>query len=86
MKNLNGSSVEEERKDAELIYMKNAYEVYIRENKIEVKLELNDENLMKHMMENHPRWYELVEVHGNPIDMVSLKKDAKNIASTSAKI
>jgi len=53
--------------------MKKAYEEYIRENKIEVKLELNDENLMKHMMEVHPRWYELVEVHGNPIDMVSLK-------------
>ncbi|CDW74583.1 UNKNOWN [Stylonychia lemnae] len=87
LKNLNGSAIEEgERKDAEIIYMKKSYEDYIRENKIEVKLELNDENLMKHMMENQPRWYELVEIYGNPIDMVSLKQDAKNIASTSAKI
>ncbi len=66
--------------------MKKAYEDYIRENLIEIKLELEDENLMRHMMESHPRWYELVEIHGNPIDMVSLKRDGKNIASASAKI
>ena len=38
------------------------------------------------MNENHPRWYELVEVHGSPLDMVSLKQEGTNIASTSAKI
>ena len=66
--------------------MKKAYEEYIRENKIEVKLELNDDKLMRHMNDNHPRWYELAEIYGNPIDMVSLKQDGKNIASSSAKI
>lgn len=87
LRNLNGSAIEEgERKDAEIIYMRKAYEDYIRENKIETKLELNDENLLKHMNENHPRWYELVEIHGNPIDTVSLKQEGKNISSSSAKI
>jgi len=66
--------------------MKKSYEEYIRENKIETKIELDDENLMKHMTENHARWYELVEIHGNPMDMVSFKKEGTNIASTSAKI
>ena len=38
------------------------------------------------MLENHPRWYELVEVYGSPLDIVSLKKEGTNIASTSAKL
>lgn len=38
------------------------------------------------MMARHPRWYELVEMYGNPIDMVNLKQEGTNIASTSAKI
>ena len=47
LRNLNGSSVEEgERKDAELVYAKKAYEEYIRANKIERKLELTDAGLM----------------------------------------
>lgn len=87
LRNLNGSSIEEgERKDAEIIYMRKAYEEYIRENKIETKLELENEALLKHMNEQHPRWYELVEIHGNPIDTVSLKQEGKNISSSSAKI
>ena len=58
LKNLNGSAIEEgERKDAEIIYMRKVYEEYIREQKIEHKLELNDEALMRFMDENHPRWY-----------------------------
>ena len=38
------------------------------------------------MVANHPRWYELVEIYGSPMDMVNLKQDKVNIASTSAKI
>lgn len=53
--------------------MRKAYEDYIRENKIEVKLELENEGLARYMNDNHPRWYELVEIHGSPIDTVSLK-------------
>lgn len=87
LRNLNGSSIEEgERKDAEIVYMKKAYEDYIREHMIEVKLELDDEKLMQHMTEWHQRWYELVEIYGSPIDIVSLKKEGTNIASSSAKI
>lgn len=41
---------------------------------------------MKHMMEFHQRWYELVEIYGNPMDMVSLKQEGTNIKSTSAKL
>ncbi len=54
LRNLNGSAIEEgERKDAEIIYMKKAYEDYIREHSIEVKLELDDAQLMAHMTEWH---------------------------------
>lgn len=50
MKNLNGSAIEEgERKDAEIIYMRKVYEEFIRENKIEEKLELEDERLLRFM-------------------------------------
>lgn len=38
------------------------------------------------MNENHPRFYELVEVYGSPVEIVSLKKEGTNIASTSAKL
>ena len=41
MKNLNGSAIEEgERKDAELNYLKKAYEQYLRDSKIESIVEL----------------------------------------------
>lgn len=38
------------------------------------------------MNEFNPRWYELVEVYGNPQDSVSLKQEQNNISSTSAKL
>ncbi len=38
------------------------------------------------MNEYHPRWYELVEIYGSPLDIVTLKKEGTNIASTSAKL
>ncbi len=41
---------------------------------------------MKHMNEQHPRWYELVETYGSPLEIASLKKENTNIASTTAKI
>jgi hypothetical protein len=49
-------------------------------------VELTDETLMTHMNTVHPRWYELVEIYGSPLDIVSLKKEGTNIASTSAKL
>jgi Ubiquitin-like domain len=87
LKSVNGSEVEiGERKDAELHYLKSSYVEYIQANKLDKRVELTDEGLMKHMNENHPRWYELVETYGSPLDIVSLKKEGTNIASTSAKI
>jgi hypothetical protein len=38
------------------------------------------------MIERHPRWYELVETHGSPLEIASLKKEGTNIASTSTKV
>ncbi len=87
MKNINGSEIDiGERKDAELHYLKSSYVDYIQSNQLEQRVELTDEGLMKHMNERHPRWYQLVEMYGSPLDIVSLKKEGTNIASTSAKI
>ena len=40
------------------------------------------------MTENHPRWYELVGIHGSPLELVNYKKDVMNskISSNSAKV
>ena len=72
---MNGSIVEEgERKDAEILYTKRAYEEFLKENKLDKKVEnLQDEKLSNFMMANHPRWYELVEKYGSPLEMVNLK-------------
>jgi hypothetical protein len=88
LKNVNGSEVEMgERRDAELHYLKRSYEEYLQANGFTTKVELLDEALMKHMNDTHPRWYELVEVYGSPLEIgVTLKKEGTNIASTSAKI
>jgi len=88
LKNVNGSEVElGERRDAELHYLKRSYEEYLQARGITTKVELTDEGLMKHMNEVHPRFYELVEIYGSPLEIgVTLKKEGTNIASTSAKI
>ncbi len=68
-------------------YLKRSYEEYLQARGITTKVELTDEDLMKHMNEVHPRWYELVEIYGSPLEIgVTLKKEGTNIASTSAKI
>ena len=87
MKNVNGSEIESgERRDAELHYLKKTYEDYIQMNKLTQRVELTDETLMTYMNQYHPRWYELVEIYGSPLEIVSLKKEGTNIASTSAKL
>lgn len=87
LKNLNGSEIElGERKDAELHYLKKTYEDYIRSNKIEIKLDLEDPALSDFMLTHHPRFYEFVELYGSPADMVTMKQEGTNIASTSAKV
>ena len=87
LKSVNGSEIEPgERRDAELHYLKRTYEDYVQGKKLEQRVELTDETLMTYMNEVNPRWYELVETYGSPLDMISLKKEGTNIASTSAKL
>lgn len=75
LKNINGSLVEEgERKDSEVHYLKSSYEEFLKVNNLDKKVEnLEDPLLTKYMNEFHPRWYELVEKHGSPLEMVNLK-------------
>ena len=47
---------------------------------------LEDEYLSAYMAAEHPRFYQLAERFGSPLDMVSTLKEASNIASTSAKV
>lgn len=88
LKNVNGSEIHtRERIDAELHYLKRSYEEYLQARGLTTKVELTDEALMQHMNQVHPRWYELVEIYGSPLEIgVTLKKEGTNIASTSAKI
>lgn len=87
LKKYNGTKIEEyERKDFEIYYMKNAFETYLREVlKVEKEedrtvMDIEDPEISKYMLENHPRFYQLVEMYGSPIEMVNLKKEVKNIA------
>ena len=87
LNNLNGSEVDTgERKNAEIFYLKKCYEDYIREHKITHKLDMADPQLQQFMLNTHPRWYELAEQYSFSPDMVSLKPEGTNIASTSAKV
>lgn len=88
MNSLNGSEVTfAERKDCEVLYTKRAYEEFLRHHNLEEKVEdLQDPRLQAYMNEEHPRWYELVETYGSPLEMVNLKKEGGNIATTSAKV
>lgn len=74
-----------ERKDCEVYYMKQVYNEYIKEvGKAET---LEDEKLLKYMMEKHPRWYELAEIYGSPIDELnSVKQKGKSIKSNAMKV
>lgn len=67
-------------------YLKRSYEEYLQEHNIQIRVELDNEHLVKYMLERHPRWYELVETHGSPLETASLKKEGTNIASTSTKV
>lgn len=76
----NGTKIEEyERKDFELFYLKIAYESYLRDvlkckDEKDVKISsLDDEGLQAFVAEFHPRFYQLVQIYGSPMDMVNLK-------------
>ena len=74
-----------EKKDCELFYMKKTYQEFIKNvGKVD---ELDSPKLIEYMSIYHPRWYELVEMFGNPIEELnSIKIKAKDIKSNSFKI
>ena len=82
VKRLNGSAIRDvDRKDAELFYIKRAYEEYLvlkkqKEEEKEPAEEDKNSEMVKFMKEEHPRWDELVEIYGNPAKMLNEKKDA----------
>ena len=48
---------------------------------------LEDERLLSYMSDKHPRWYELVEKYGNPIEELNSNKEVgKDIKSNSIKV
>lgn len=47
---------------------------------------LEDEALTNYMISEHPRFYQLVEKFGNPLEMVSKQKEGTNISNSSAKV
>jgi hypothetical protein len=95
LKKYNGTKIEEwERKDFEIYYMKSAYETYLREIlKVEKEEDRKvtdihdvDSDLSKYMEEFHPRFYQLVQIYGSPVDLVNLKQEVKSISGGAAKI
>ena len=47
---------------------------------------LDDPRLIDFMQNAHPRWYQLVELHGNPLGTVKLQPDKHTIATQSARV
>jgi hypothetical protein len=45
-----------------------------------------EEKFANFMEANHPRFYELVEIYGSPVDLVDMKKVGSNLTSMSAKV
>jgi hypothetical protein len=78
----NGTTIEHsERKDHEIYYMNDAYRQFLQVMEDQSKKDgtelvpvtgLEDDRLGQFMLQNHPRWYELVEKHGNPINVIRL--------------
>mmetsp|Transcript_34328 Transcript_34328/g.39669 ORF Transcript_34328/g.39669 Transcript_34328/m.39669 type:complete len:135 (-) Transcript_34328:9-413(-) len=49
---------------------------------------IEDSRLTEYMMKHHPRWYEIVEKYGSPIDIINYQKEevVSNIKSTSVSV
>jgi len=66
--------------------MKQSYKDYLAlTNQVSVNC-LEDAQLSAYMWKEHPRFYELVEKFGNPLEMVSAQKEGTNINNSSAKV
>ena len=87
LKKFNGTQIEDyERKDFELFYLKITLETYLKEvlqvtdEKDRVLKTIEDEAFAAYVNEYHPRFYQLVQKYGSPIDLVNLKAEGKNIS------
>ena len=49
---------------------------------------IDDPRLADFMNKHHPRWYELIEIHGSPIELVNSQKlsHQENIKSSSVNV
>lgn len=91
VRTFNGTPIEDYgRKDHEVSYCNEAlrecllhYDTATEEIKIE---KLEDPRLSEFMNQRHPRWYALVEMHGNPLGTIKLKNEKHNIATSSARV
>jgi hypothetical protein len=84
---LNGTVFSEaERRDCELYYLKQSFKDYLKisgQSQIE---SLENEGLCAYIQAEHPRWFQLVEKLGNPLETVSIQKEGTNISNSSAKV
>lgn len=85
LKRYNGGEINEvERRDAELYYMKNSYQVFVDTFKINDKeMNIDHPQLLEYMNQGHPRFFQLVQVYGSPIGQIRETKKA-NIKNESA--
>lgn len=84
---LNGTVfTENERRDCELFYLKQSFKDYLKDKSLVSISNLEDESLRAYMNELHPRWFQLVEKFGSPLDTVSIQKEGTNIQNSTAKV
>jgi hypothetical protein len=87
MNTLNGTRFEQpERRDCELFYMKQVYKDFLAMTNQTSIPSVEIPELAAFTSMNHPRFYELVEKFGSPVDMVSLQKEGTNISNSTAKV
>lgn len=77
---------EAERRDCELYYLKQSFKDYLKISNQSQVLSLEDEGLRAYIQSEHPRWFQLAEKLGNPLETVSIQKEGTNIGNSSAKV
>ena len=94
VRTFNGTPIEDNhRKDHEIGYLNESLRECLKHYQQlagiveEVKIEeLDDPRLSDFMLNFHPRWYQLAEVHGNPLGTIKLQNEKHNIATSSARV
>jgi len=94
VRTFNGAPIEDiDRKDNETVYVNDCLRKCLLFYKTQAApseevadfTELDDPRLIA-FMKPHPRWYELVELYGNPLGTIKLVNEKHNIATSSAKV